>query len=102
MRPGTAHVIRGVAAAPEGGSVEITGGPAGPTDDGPGTKAAGAVFTQDGATVSAGGGATASFNIEGPPPDGAGKGPLVLDDKDVRQGTDAECAALRPDVQAQP
>ena len=103
LRPGTAHVVHGVAAAPEGGSVEITGGPAGgPAGDGPGTRAAGAVFTQEGTAVSAGGGDTASFNIEGPPPDGGGKGPLVLDDKDARQGTDAECAAMRPDVQAQP
>jgi len=68
----------------------------------PGTRAAGAVFTQEGTAVSAGGGDTASFNIDGPPPDGGGKGPLVLDDKDARQGTDAECAAMRPDVQAQP
>lgn len=101
LRPGTAHVIHGVAEAPEGGSVEITGGPAGPTSDGPGTKAAGAVFTQSGTAI-AGGDDVTSFGVEGPPPDGTGKGPLVLDDKDTRQGTDAECAALRPDVQAQP
>jgi hypothetical protein len=44
----------------------------------------------------------ASFSVEGPPPDGAGKGPIVLDDQNARQGTDAECAALRPDVDAQP
>ena len=101
LRPGTAHVIRGGADAPEAGSAQVTGGPAGdgPVGEGPGTKAAGAVFTQGGPDVSAGGGDVASFSVEGPPPDGAGKGPLVLDDQDARQGTDAECAALRPDVQ---
>jgi hypothetical protein len=30
------------------------------------------------------------------------QGPIVLDDQNARQGTDAECAALRPDVDAQP
>ena len=104
LRPGTAHVIHGVAGAPEAGSVEITSGPAGsgPAGEGPGTKAAGAVFTQGGPDAGAGGSDVASFSIQGPPPDGTGKGPLVLDDKDARQGTDAESAALRPDVQAQP
>jgi hypothetical protein len=103
LRPGTAHVLHGVAGAPEGGSVQITGGPAtGPAGDGPGTKAAGAVFTQSGTEASTGGGDVTSFGVQGPPPDGTGKGPLVLDDLDARQGTDAECAALRPDVQAQP
>jgi hypothetical protein len=104
LRPGTAHVIHGSAEAPEGGSVEITGGPAGvgPVGDGPGTKAAGAVFTQGAPDADAGGGDVASFSVEGPPPVDAGKGPVVLDDLDARQGTDAECAALRPDVQAQP
>jgi hypothetical protein len=103
LRPGTAHVIHGVAEAPEGGSVQITGGPAGgAAGEGPGTEAAGAVFTQSGTGASTGGGDVTSFSVQGPPPDGTGKGPLVLDDQDARQGTDAECAALRPDVQAQP
>ena len=103
LRPGTAHVIHGVSGAPEGGSVQITGGPAAePAGEGPGTKAAGAVFTQSGTEASTGGGDVTSFGVQGPPPDGTGKGPLVLDDQDARQGTDAECAALRPDVQAQP
>jgi hypothetical protein len=97
-------VIHGVAGAPEGGSVQITGGPAaGPAGEGPGTEAAGAVFTQSGTEASTGGGGdVTSFGVQGPPPDGTGKGPLMLDDQDARQGTDAECAALRPDVQAQP
>jgi hypothetical protein len=99
LRPGTAHVIDGVAGAPEAGSLEVTGGAAG---DGPGTKAAGAVLVQGGPDATAGGGDVTSFSVEGPPPDGAGKGPLVLDDQDARQGTDAECAALRPDVEPQP
>ena len=95
-------MIHGVAEAPEGGSVQITGGPAaGPVGEGPGTKAAGAVFTQ-GTETNAGGSDVASFSVQGPPPDGTGKGPLVLDDQDARQGTDAECAALRPDVQRCP
>ena len=103
LRPGTALVIHGVAGAPEGGSVQITGGPAaGPAGEEPGTKAAGAVFTQSGTEASTAGGDVTSFGVQGPPPDGTGKGPLVLDDQDARQGTDAECAALRPDVQAQP
>ena len=70
--------------------------------EGPGTKAAGAVFTQEGPDANAGGGDVAAFSVEGPPPDAAGKGPVILDDQDARQGTDAECAALRPDVQTLP
>jgi hypothetical protein len=100
LRPGTAHVVHGVAGAAEAGSIKVTGGP-GPEGEGPGTAAAGAVLTQGGPETGAGGD-MASFSVEGPPPDGAGKGPIVLDDQNARQGTDAECAALRPDVDAQP
>ena len=99
LRPGAAHVIHGVAGTPEAGSVQVTGGAPG---DGPGTKAAGAVVTEGRLDASAGGGDAPTFNVEGPLPDGDAKPPLVLDDQDARQGTDAECAALRPDVQAQP
>jgi hypothetical protein len=97
LQPGTAHVVHGVAGAPEAGSVQVTDGPKG---TGAGLRA---VLVQGSAEVTAGGGDGPTFDTAGAPPDGATPPPgLVLDGQHARQGTDAECAALRPDAAPQP
>lgn len=82
---------------PESGARIVTGGsPGGGVVDsqGPSTVIGGMI------AVHAGGpGGPPSFDVKGAPPHGEGLAPpVILDDQDARPGTDAECAALRPDI----
>jgi hypothetical protein len=101
--PGDSKLVTGVGGVggpggvPESGARIVTGGsPAGGAVDsnGPSTVIEGRI------AVNAGGsGGPPSFDAKGAPPEGQGLTPPVfLDDQDARTGTDAECAALRPDI----
>jgi len=108
IQPGTAHVISGVAQAPEGGAAEAgtvaTGNGPG---EGVGMQAGSIVVNGPTDAKGGAGGDGPTFSVGGVPADGKTTpapppGAVVIDDQDAREGTDAECAALRPDVNQLP
>jgi hypothetical protein len=108
IQPGTAHVITGGAQAPEGGAAEAgtVEAPDGP-GKGIGVQAGSIVLSGPTEVKGGAGGDGPTFSVGGVPADGTTPpapppGAVVIDDQDAREGTDAECAALRPDVQQPP